>query len=103
MKFLNSIFIIYIFLCKIISENINENNISKIIHFDLDKKKYIIIKDIFLEKYNTYFDIALDTLGFISGLFISKSLRYDFILGEKFSPANSYRIFEGNSAEIKFY
>ena len=103
MKFLNTIFIIYIFLCKIISENINENNISKIIHFDLDKKNDIIIKDIFLEKYNTYFNIAVDTLGFISGLFISKSLRYDFILGEKFSPANSFRIFEGNSAEINLY
>ena len=103
MKPLNTIFIIYIFLCKIISENINENNISKIIHFDLDKKDDIIIKDIFLEKYNNYFDIALDTLGFISGLFISKSLRYDFILGEKFSPANSFRIFEGNSAEINLY
>ena len=93
MKFLNSIFIINIFIFQIISQNINEKEISKIIYFDLDKKDDIIIKDIFLEKYNNYFDIALDILGFISGLFISKSLRYDFILGEKFSPANSFRIF----------
>ena len=103
MKFLNSIFIINIFIFQIISQNINEKEISKIIYFDLDKKDDIIIKDIFLQKYNTYFNLALDTLGFISGLFISKSLRYDFILGQKFSPENSFRIFEGNSADINLY
>ena len=97
MKFLNNIFIYFIFF------NILFISTSKIIYFDLEKKDDIIIKDIYLQKYNTYFNLALDTLGFISGLFISKQLRYDFILGDIFSPANSYRIFEGNKGEINLY
>ena len=75
---------------------------------------YLILLNYFNAKYaenilinnNTdiiYFDLVIDTLGFISGLFISKELRYDFILGDVFSPANSYRIFEGNKAELNIY
>ena len=97
MKFLNNIFIYIIFF------NIFITTTAKIIFFDLEKKEEIIIKDIYLQKYNTYFNLALDTLSFITGLFISKQLRYDFILGEIFSPVNSYRIFEGNKAEINLY
>lgn len=77
--------------------------ICEIIYIDLEAKDEIIIKDIYLQKYNSYFNIAIDTLGFVSGLFISKELRYDFVLGDTFSPANSFRIFEGNSADINFF
>ena len=107
MKFINKIFIYYILLNYyiVIPKNIYEykNKTSKIIYFDLDTKNDIIIKDIYLKKYNSYFNIAIDTLGFISGLFVSKVLRYDFILGEMFSPANSFRIFEGNLADINLF
>ena len=105
MKFIFNIFIYYILLnyYKIISVNIYENKTSKMIFFDLDTKDELIIKDIYLKKYNSYFNIAIDTLGFISGLFVSKDLRYDFILGDTFSPANSYRIFEGNLAYINIF
>ena len=106
MRFKYNIFIINILLIHlnaIIEDNILINNKSKIIYFDLDIQNDIIIKDIYLKKYNDYFNLALDTLGFISGLFISKQLRYDFILGDTFSPENSYRIFEGKKAEINIY
>ena len=83
------------------AENILINNNTDIIYFDLDTKDDLVIKNIYLKKYNEYFDLVIDTLGFISGLFISKELRYDFILGDIFSPANSYRIFEGNKG-IKY-
>ena len=85
------------------AENILINNNTDIIYFDLDTKDDLVIKNIYLKKYNEYFDLVIDTLGFISGLFISKELRYDFILGDVFSPANSYRIFEGNKAELNIY
>jgi hypothetical protein len=107
MKFINKIFIYFILLyyCISIPENVYkyENKTSKIIYFDLDTKNEPIIKDIYLKKYNSYFNLAIDTLGFISGLFVSKVLRYDFILGEMFSPANSFRIFEGNLADINLF
>ena len=99
MKLINKILIYYLLLnyYKVISKE------SKIIYFDLDTKKDIVIKDVYLKKYNSYFNIAVDTLGFISGLFVSKDLRYDFILGEMFSPMNSFRFFEGNSADINLF
>ena len=107
MKFINKIFIYFILLnyCISIPQNVYkyENKTSKIIYFDLDTKNEPIIKDIYLKKYNSYFNLAIDTLGFISGLFVSKVLRYDFILGEMFSPANSFRIFEGNLADINLF
>ena len=106
MRFEYNIFIINILLTHFnayIEDNILINNKSKIIYFDIDVKNDIIIKDIYLKKYNDYFNIAIDTLGFITGLFISKELRYDFIMGDTFSPENSYRIFEGKKAEINIY
>ena len=107
MKFINKIFIYFILLnyCISIPQNVyrNKNKTTKIIYFDLDTKNEPIIKDIYLKKYNSYFNLAIDTLGFISGLFVSKVLRYDFILGEMFSPANSFRIFEGNLADINLF
>ena len=106
MRFKYNIFIINILLIHFnayIEDNILINNKSKIIYFDIDVKNDIIIKDIYLKKYNDYFNIAIDTLGFITGLFISKELRYDFIMGDTFSPENSYRIFEGKKAEINIY
>ena len=95
MKFINNIFIIIFYYNIFIT--------SKIIFFDLEKKDEIIIKDIYIKKYNSYFNLALDTLGFISGLFVSKELRYDFVLGDIFSPVNSFRTFEGNKAEINIF
>ena len=106
MGFKYNIFIIYLLFIHfnaIINDNILINNKSKIIYFDLDIKDDIVIKDIYLKKYNEYFNLAIDTLGFISGLFISKELRYDFILSDTFSPENSYRIFEGKKGEINLY
>ena len=106
MGFKYNIFIIYLLFIHfnaIFTDNILINNKSKIIYFDLDIKDDIVIKDIYLKKYNEYFNLAIDTLGFISGLFISKELRYDFILGDTFSPENSYRIFEGKKGEINLY
>ena len=105
MKLIKTIFIFFLLFNYYysISENIIPNKEKKIIYFDLDTKQDIIIKDVYLKKYNSYSNIAIDTLGFISGLFISKDLRYDFILGDTFSPMNSYRIFEGNSANINIY
>ena len=99
MKLIIKIFIYYLILnyYKVFSIE------PKIIYFDLETKKDIVIKDIYLKKYNSYFNIAVDTLGFISGLFVSKDLRYDFILGEMFSPVNSFRVFEGNSADINIF
>ncbi len=40
-------------------------------------------------------------MGFITGLILSKKLSYDYILGNTFSPINSYRTFEGHKAELK--
>ena len=103
MKFIIKIYVLYIVLNYIVSKNSLNNHKNKIIYFDLDLKEDVILKDIYIKKYNSYFNLALDTLGFISGLFISKSSRFDFILGDTFSPMNSYRIFEGNKADLNIY
>ena len=78
------------------------NDTNKIIFFELDNKEDLIIKTIFLNQYNAYFNFLIDTMGFISGLLLSKKLSYDFILGNTFSPINSYRTFEGHKGELKF-
>ena len=78
-------------------------NQNKIIFFDLDYEEDLIIKDIYIQQYNDKFNFLIDTMGFISGLFLSKNLRYDFILGNTFSPINSYRAFEGHMGELKLY
>ena len=78
-------------------------NQNKIIFFDLDYEEDLIIKDIYIQQYNDKFNFLIDTMGFISGLFLSKKLRYDFILGNTFSPINSYRAFEGHMGELKLY
>jgi len=78
----------------------NEEN--KIIFFDLYKKEDLIIKDIFINQYNDNFNLLIDTMGFVSGLFLSKKLSHDFMLGNMFSPVNSYRAFEGHKTQLKY-
>ena len=78
----------------------NEEN--KIIFFDLDKKEDLIIKDIFINQYNDNFNLLIDTMGFVSGVFLSKKLSHDFMYGNMFSPVNSYRTFEGHKTELKY-
>ena len=100
---MRNIFIINIIITYILIINIkcNNDNYNKIIYFELDNKEDLIIKNIFLNQYNTNFNFLIDTMGFITGLILSKKLSYDFILGNTFSPINSYRTFEGHKAELK--
>lgn len=91
--------IIYLVISYFFIYNIKCNNKPyKMLFFELDED--LVIKNIFLKQYNDYFNLLIDTMGFISGLFLSKKLRYDFILGKIFSPINSYRTFEGHTAEL---
>ena len=102
-----------IFLCVLINfhniiitcfnYNYINNNNSEIIFFNLDNTDDLIIKDIYLTQYNDNFNILIDTMGFISGLFLSKQLRYDYMNGDILSPMNSYRTFEGHKAELNLY
>jgi hypothetical protein len=78
----------------------NVNNANQIIFFDIDSTDDLIIKDIYFKQYDDNFNLIIDTMGFISGLFLSKKLRYDYIDGDTFSPMNSYRTFEGHKAEL---
>ena len=80
----------------------SKNVTSKYIFFDLENKKELIIKDIFIKQYNKNYNFLLDTMGFISGIFLSKELRYDFMIGDICSPMNSYRTFEGHKSELNF-
>jgi len=79
---------------------IKESN--TIIFFDLDNIEDLIIKDIFISEYNEYFNFIIDTMGFISGLFLSKKLRYEYMNGNTFSPINSFRTFEGHISDLNF-
>lgn len=94
---------IYLVISYFFLYNIKCNNITyKILFFELDYNEDLFIKNIFLNQYNDNFNLLIDTMGFISGLLLSKKLRYDFILGKMFPPVNSYRTFEGRTAELNF-
>ena len=99
-----------LFFILLFSLNLNSNifikckNITKkYIFFDLENnKELLIIKDIFIKQYNKNFNFLIDTMGFISGIFLSKELRYDFMVGDICSPMNSYRTFEGHISDLNF-
>ena len=77
------------------------NETNKIIFFELYNEEDLIIKNIYINKYDDNFNFLIDTMGFISGLILSKKLSYDYILGNTFSPINSYRTFEGHFSDLK--
>ena len=98
-----------LFFALLYTLNINSNiyikckNITnKYIFFDLENNKELIVKDIFLKQYNKNYNFLIDTMGFISGIFLSKELRYDFLVGDICSPMNSYRTFEGHISALNF-
>ena len=67
----------YNFIITCLNYNYINSNTSEIIFFYLDNTDDLIIKDIYLTQYNDNFNILIDTMGFLSGLFLSKQLRYD--------------------------
>lgn len=79
-----------------------ENKTKKYIVFELENKKELIIKDIFIKQYNKNYNFLIDTMSFISGMLLSKELRYDFMVGKICSPMNSYRTFEGHISNLNF-
>ena len=98
-----------LFFTLLFTFNLNSNiyikckNITKnYIFFDLENNKELIIKDIFIKQYNKNYNFLIDTMGFISGIFLSKELRYDFMVGDICSPMNSYRTFEGHISDLNF-